>query len=375
MELPRILYIRSAPYVLSFDSYNLQEVGLGKAFCKLGYDFDLIYYSKESRDQVIKVESKKLTILWRKGIRILRTGIYPFALKRDFLARYDAVIVSEYDQIMSYLIARRHPNTFLYNGLYYNLFKIPFLEPIYSFLFNKRENSRLKHIFCKTVDANDYLESRRFSRSSVVGVGLDPEKYESERAPEPVTLDLVAKMENRRNLLYVGSVSSRKNVDFLIRVFNELKKSSANADLQLVIVGKSEYGFWERCRKIIAPQTEKFVVYVPFIKNAQLKFVYTKADAFVLPSKREIFGMVLLEAMYFGVPVVASASAGAKTLIENETSGIIVGDFDVESWKNAIEKVLLPESRFLGANAENRIKTLFLWDRIAKSMMVKMRKS
>ena len=43
----RILYIRLAPYILSFDNYNLQEVGLGKAFCKMGYDFDIIYYAKE----------------------------------------------------------------------------------------------------------------------------------------------------------------------------------------------------------------------------------------------------------------------------------------------------------------------------------------
>ena len=354
---------------MSFDSYNLQEVGLGKAFCRLGYDFDLVYYSKENRNQDISINGCKLTILWRRGIRFLRTGVFPFVLKKDFLERYDAVIMSEYDQLMSYLVAKRHPNTYLYNGLYYNLFKIPFFEPLYSFLFNKRENSLLKHTFCKTKDARDFLEKRHFSNMSVVGVGLDPEKFESESAPDENTLNLLKKMEGHRNLLYVGSVSARKNVDFLIKVFNSLKEKAEFEDVQLVIVGRSEKKFWEKCRKDIESPVENSVIYVPFIKNAQLKFIYEKSDVFVLPSKQEIFGMVLLESMYFGKPAVASASAGAKTLIENGICGIIVDDFDVNLWQASLENVLRENISELGKRAEIRIKNNFLWDGIAASII------
>ncbi len=97
MNKGRILYIRSGPYELSFDSYNLQEVGLGKAFCEAGYDFDILYYTKKNNhNQLIETPNNQLRILWRRGIKLLRSGIYPQILKKKFLSQYDAVIVSEY---------------------------------------------------------------------------------------------------------------------------------------------------------------------------------------------------------------------------------------------------------------------------------------
>ena len=77
-QVKRILYVRCAPYKLTFDSYNLQEVGLGNAFCRKGYEFDLVYYSKENRDQIIYVGDRKLRILWRKGFKFLRISRMTF---------------------------------------------------------------------------------------------------------------------------------------------------------------------------------------------------------------------------------------------------------------------------------------------------------
>lgn len=368
--MQKILYVRSGPYQINLDSYNSQELGLATAFAELGIQCDILYYHKKKNfDQIVQKQNHEIKILWRKGIRLLRSGIYPQILKKKVLVEYDAVIVSEYSQIMSVLISRLHSNVFVYNGPYYNLFKLPFLEKIYDFLFVKTLNNRIRHFFCKTQMSMEYLQGKGIKNCSVIGVGLDPEKFEKENYPDENTKHLLSLMEMHRNLLYVGSVSERKNVDFLIKVFNELKKKNECNDLQLVIVGKSESGFWDECKKNIEPHAEKFIVYIPFIKNAQLKFIYEKSDVFVLPSKQEIFGMVLLESMYFGKPAVASASAGAKTLIENGICGIIVDDFDVNLWQASLENVLRENISELGKRAEIRIKNNFLWDGIAASII------
>ena len=374
-RLKRILYVRSGPYVLAFNNYNLQEVGLGSAFCRKGYDFDLVYYSKENRNQTINVKENKLTILWRKGIKVLRTGIYSFLLNREFLGQYDMIIVSEYSQIMSYLIASRHPNVFLYNGPYYNLFKLPFIEPIYDKLFCKKINHKMRKIFCKTQMSADYLASKGITNTVVTGVGLDNSKFESEKDIDSETQKLLDKMKGKTNLLYIGSIIPRKNTELIIKTFIELRKDENYKNVQLVLVGKGDEKYTQKCKSLIPDRLKDDVVWCTFIKNAQLKFVYKKAYVFLLPSIQEIFGMVLMEAMYFGIPVVSSHSAGAGTLIRNGENGLIVDQFNVCSWKAAIER-LLNDVNFastLGDKANKTINKDFMWDSVANKMLKYMR--
>jgi len=373
MSKGRVLYIRSGPYELNFDNYNLQEVGLGKAFCAAGYDFDIVYYTKkEDRIQGLEVPENHLRILWSHGIKLLRSGIYPQILKMDFLNQYDAVFISEYSQIMSVLVAKKHPKTFVYNGPYYNLFKIPPMEPIYDALFAKYLNKRTKKIFCKTQMAKDYIAKKGITNTVVVGVGLDPDKFEDEKEVQAETQSLLDRMEGKRNLLYVGQIIPRKNTELLVKAFLIAKEK--NRELQLVLVGSGDEDYKKKCEELIPEPVKDSVIWCPFIKNAQLKFVYKKASLFLLPSAQEIFGMVLLEAMYFGLPVISSHSAGAGTLIESGVNGVIVDEFEKGKWATAIETVIADPGKcdYMGGKAETTIKERFMWDRIAEKMIAGM---
>lgn len=370
--VPKVLYLRSGPYELNFNSYNLQEVGLGKAFCNAGYDFDIVYYSKnKNREQVIEVPENHLRILWRKGIKLLRSGVYPQILNKKFLNDYDIVIVSEYSQIMSVLLSKRHDNVFVYNGPYYNLFKIAFMEPIYDFLFCKNLNKRLRKTFCKTQMSKDYIAQKGITNSTVVGVGLDTAKFDEELSIKSETQILLNKMSGHRNLLYIGSIITRKNVELLIKAFVETKKHSNTEDVQLVLVGKGDKSYTEHCQSLVPEYLKNDVIWCEFVENAQTKFVYQAATAFMLPSIQEIFGMVLLEAMYFETPVISSHSAGAGTLIKSGENGIIVEEFDEHKWAQAILSLLEePEkTKQLGKEASATIRNEFMWDGIAKKML------
>lgn len=367
----KILYIRSAPYQLNFDSYNLQEIGLGTAFCKEGYDFDLLYYSKENKDQIIKVGDKRIKILWRKGIKFLRTGIYPSILNKKFLSSYDIVFVSEYNQLMTVLISRLHKNTYLYNGPYYNMFKIPFVEKIYDFLFIKYINKNIAKVFSKTERAKKFIANKGIENIEVVGVGLDITKFDKERYMNIETESLLEKMKNKRNILYVGSIIKRKNVDLVIRAFNEIKRNSQYDDVQLILIGKGDEKYINKCFSLLSKEAKGSLIHQPFIENAQLKFIYNKAEIFVLPSLQEIFGMVLLEAMYFELPVISSYSAGAETLIDNGKNGIIISEFDKDIWKKKLCFLLDNEGirKKMGKTAQKTILTKFMWTKIVNRII------
>ena len=101
----KVLYIRSGPYQVDTKSYNLQELGLAKAFAEKNVQCDVVYYHKEKDfDQKIVKDGYEINVLWRKGSRLLRSGVYPQILKKEFLRTYDAVIISEYSQVMAVLL-------------------------------------------------------------------------------------------------------------------------------------------------------------------------------------------------------------------------------------------------------------------------------
>lgn len=368
----KVLIIRSGPYQVDFNSYNLQELGLAVAISQKCGSCDVVYYHKKKNyEQIIEKNDQKITIYWRRGIRLFRSGIYPQILKKDFLEKYDAIIVSEYSQIMSYLVSKRHKNTFVYNGPYYNLFKIPFVEPIYDTLFCKKLNKNVKMFFCKTDMAAKYIANKGLTNSVTVGVGLDTSKFEEEKLILEDTSNLLKKMDGHRNLLYVGSIIPRKNVELIIKAFGLLRKKSGYEDVQLVIVGKGDKKYFDKCQAAITDEVKKDIIWCKYIKNAQLKYVYKSAYAFLLPSVLEIFGMVLLESMYYGLPVISSNSAGADTLIRSQKNGLIIENFDENSWALAMKTLLDDESLAsnIGQNAYTSIADNYMWDSIAAKML------
>ncbi|HEX0571341.1 TPA: glycosyltransferase family 4 protein [Streptococcus pneumoniae] len=369
-NMKKVLIVRSGPYQVNPEGYNLQELGLASAISQQGYQCDVMYYHKtKNYDQLYEKNGEQIKIFWRRGIRLFRSGIYPQILREKFLNQYDKIIISEYSQIMAVLLSRIHSNVYIYNGSYYNLFKIPIIEPIYDFLFVEMLNKRTKTVFCKTEKAECYLKNKGFNDCKVVGVGLDIEKFEQEEEPTEDTIELLRRMENKQNILYVGSLSKRKNTAQLIRIFNILKsKSGKKNELQLVLIGKDEDNIVE---KINYSRFKDDIIYQPYLKNSQLQFIYPSSQLLVLPSVQEIFGMVLLEAMYFKLPVVSSASAGGETLIQDGINGKIVNDFNDEHWVDCIENLLNNplELKRLGECAHKRITEQFMWSSIARKII------
>ena len=113
------------------------------------------------------------------------------------------------------------------------------------------------------------------------------------------------------------------------------------------------------------------IIRIQRIENPQLKFIYPLAKAFLLPSKLEIFGMVLLEAMYLKTPVITSYNGGSATLIEGKETGQIIKDFDSGLWAEAVEKYLNNPQyvKKITSNAEKLIREKYNWEFIAKRIL------
>ncbi len=380
----RILLIRATPGDLDIKAYNVQQLGLGKAFCHLGYDYDFITFKKKApREEFVFYQENgcqaKCIEMPRK--RFFRWGINRDIARPDFLSQYDMIICQEYYQYQTYLMSCNSDKVSMYSGPYYNLFFPKILSPIFDFLYTKKINKQVRHKFVKSVLAYDFLKRKGYTGLENVGVALDTARFDKEDTIKPETQKLIDYMKANKCILYVGALSDRKNYPFLLQVYE--KALERIPDLKFVLIGKSRMS---TTAKLFGRRDEEYAVkyYNPLpqkvkdgiyhlerLDNPQLKFIYPLAKAFLLPSKLEIFGMVLLEAMYLRTPVISSYNGGSATLIEGRETGQIVKEFDADQWVEAIIKYIDdPDySVRVTKNAEVLIKNEYNWDRIAKKML------
>ncbi len=148
--------------------------------------------------------------------------------------------------------------------------------------------------------------------------------------------------------------------------------------MHLTIIGSGEAAYVQRFLEELRPELEEgTVTYVPKAAQRELAAFYHAAELFLFPTQYDIFGMVLLEAMYCGLPAVSSRNGGSATLIENGTSGVIVPEFDACAWAEEITKLLADRNalRAMGAAAAGTIEEHFTWDRIAEAFEEEYRKA
>jgi glycosyltransferase involved in cell wall biosynthesis len=110
--------------------------------------------------------------------------------------------------------------------------------------------------------------------------------------------------------------------------------------LHYVVAGSgNDREFLERIARRL--QLADRVHFIGGVTDGQLAELYRSCAAFVLPSGKEGFGIVFLEAMYFEAPVIAAAEKGAVDVVQHDSTGLLVPYGDTVALKAAIERVLV----------------------------------
>ena len=125
--------------------------------------------------------------------------------------------------------------------------------------------------------------------------------------------------------LVVGRLSAYKNIDLAIKACNQL-------DIPLVVVGTGREE--ERLKKIV--RTGKNVKFINFVEDRELSKLYKDCRALIFPVSDEDFGIVPVEAMSFGKPVIALRSGGVTETVVGGKTGVFFGQPTVESLVNAL---------------------------------------
>lgn len=190
-------------------------------------------------------------------------------------------------------------------------------------------------------------------------------------------------------VLYVGRFDVSKGIETLVRACAQVKElhssdlpcnSAAGQSnsfdpkhLRLVLVGGNDPEYADNYERQRIEQLVRelglaeHAVFVGQVGHDVLPLYYTAADVCVIPSQYEPFGLVAIEAMACGTPVVASEVGGLKFTVVPEETGLLVPPGQVEAFAGAINRVLTDEvwARRLRRQASHRVQQNFSWTGVA----------
>jgi len=171
------------------------------------------------------------------------------------------------------------------------------------------------------------------SKPIVINGGYDPklfniQEYNKQEILEKYSINYI----NQKIVLYAGRLSYLKGVDILL---NAAKIYEQKDDIITIIAGN---GALRKDLKQLAKKLElKNVFFIGHKSQRTLKKLYNIADVFTMPSRQEAFGLVAIEAMACGLPVICSKTGGMKDYINKKVGLLINGENEKELSKAILQ--------------------------------------
>ncbi len=343
-----------SPYRVDF-FYYLQE-NVKK------YKFHIIYSSAESTSRQWHADKERIqnsTFLKSYNIKIkkrydIRDIYIPHGVGKALSEiKPDVVVAMEYNPtiLLAMNWCRRH--------------KVPYISWTDGTLYSERNIGKVQKLSRKYIikRADAFIGSSTASRETQIAYGANPDKCFISLLTVDINKYIREKASyGNRQLVCVGGLIVRKGVDLLL---DALAKCDPSVTLVVVGDGGEKERLMEQAKKL---GLEGRVTFTGFLEGDALYKCYSESDAFVLPTREDCFGLVTLEAMCAHLPVISSKYAdGARDLIEDKVTGIIVDPENSEEFARAIESVVMDTARLkeMGDAGFDRIQK-FSFENVSK---------
>ncbi|MDD6072604.1 MAG: glycosyltransferase family 4 protein [Clostridiales bacterium] len=318
-----------APYRVDFFYYLQTQIPQ--------YEFHILYSSVSDRigrqwhtdqDKIIQshfLKSRVFTIHNRYDDKQI---IFPYGVAK-ILAQLqpDVVVGSEYNPTILQAVHWCKKN------------KIPYISWSDGTRYSERNINTLQKLFRKYVvkRAKAFIGSSTRTVENQQYLGASPDKCFLSLLTVDIQQYLLrreADEPNHYNLLYVGSLIGRKGLDLLL---DSLALTDERISLTIVGEGGEKEGLTQQMERL---GLQDRVIFKGFLEGEALKKSYENADVFVLPTREDCFGLVILEAMCASMPVIVSEYAdGAVDLVTDGENGYIVDPNNSEEMAKAIDTI------------------------------------
>ena len=238
---------------------------------------------------------------------------------------------------------------------FYKIYK-PLKPLLWWYIRRQHKNADINLVTSETIKGE--LDAEGIERLSVIPRGVDVEK----RHPKFKDADMRKRLTNgetdNKLLVFIGRLAVEKEIHKLLPM---LEKRS---DISLAIIGD---GPARNDLEKVFEGTK--TVFTGFLHGEELSRAYASSDAFIFPSISETLGLVILEGMASGLPIIAAKSGPTMEQVSHEVNGMLYENEDLDSLLDAVE-VIDDEEKFNNIKEEARKEALkFSWDNASKRLL------
>lgn len=348
--------------------YNLQDVGLGKAFAELGHATNVIRLEKRVSPDVVERYNNLLTI---SHFNVFAIGGNSIGIGKYLPSDIDVMICFSDIQISFFQVYRHCKKNNIVLIPYVGVLTSHSTNPIKRFFMHMVEKRNLKLYRALEVCAKTESVKKELVKKNVKNVVVAPVCLDNK---EKIVLDVSNDLrESLRNLIVPSYSQHCKVIIFVGRMLEEKRPLEAleifydlfrkDDSYRLIMVGSGPLR--GNVKSFISNRKlDNVIALQENIPNKDMWKYYVSADCSLNLNRVEIFGMSILEAMYYECPVVAFAAPGPKMIISDKIDGYLFDD--AENVENLVE-IALSNGRL--SKAKKTIETRFMWINTAKIIL------
>lgn len=297
--------------------------------------------------KIVKVPSLPFT--FSKEDRIAKLNKFNWVFKQvdafnpDIIHMNTEMVIAEF----GFLYARTHnlPDIYTlhtmwedYTPYYFSFFPAWFVKHVTRKIM-KNIIKRPYRVIVPTLQIEEFLNSYKLDiKPFLLPTGIDINLFkhsETEKKEFRIKLEeLYPHLKNKRILLFAGRIGREKNIGFLLNIFPDI--FAKHPDIVLLIAGNGpdlDY-YREEARSL---GIEDNCVFPGYFIRSDLALVYSISEIFLFPSLTDTQGLVTLEAMLSGTPVVAIGALGTITVMGGDNGGFMVKDDKAEFTARVID--------------------------------------
>ncbi|MEO1429953.1 MAG: glycosyltransferase family 4 protein [Cyanobacteria bacterium J06633_8] len=217
------------------------------------------------------------------------------------------------------------------------------------------------------------ITSSEYSKNEIVSVGINPDLVHVlspglDRDKFNLSFNLSSSSDelnykNSKKILCVGNYVPRKGIIYLIKALSQIQYKEFTLDLVGNRKDNSSY------YNLLINAVEKLkltecVVFHDGANQENLKQLYASADIFVLPSLKETFGIVFLEAMHYGLPIITTNVSAMPELVKQGQNGILVPPADSQALAEAITTLIEQPNliKQMGEYGRKKVANSYYWE-------------
>ncbi|AOX00998.1 hypothetical protein BJP34_17495 [Moorena producens PAL-8-15-08-1] len=246
--------------------------------------------------------------------------------------------------------------------------------------YNSQSKFLLKKIFYRYQEkaclcwADIIVTNSKFSEKEITSLNIGTKSiFVLPPALKRETLEATKNLDKNHSelkILCVGHCIPRKGIIYLIEAFSQVERQG----VKIHIVGKTDKN-QNYHRKVInlinKLDLKDDVILHSRLDQDGLNQLYSSSHIFVLPSLKEGFGIVLLEAMYFGLPIITTNISAMPELVQDGENGLLVPPANFQRLAQALSKLIAnPELRqYMGQKGRERVSNSYHWEQTSSEFL------